>query len=594
MANDYKEVFPRRPITRPHATIEVDSSGIGGSASASEKTLMLIGKAEGGEPNQVYKLRNYSQAKRTFRSGELLDAIELAWGSNPNYTAGQIFAMRVEDAKPASVEKGGLRIVSDIYGNASNNIQVALEKNNLSKSLRLRLIFENDRFNEVYDNIGNIFTVKYTGEEPKATVSVIHDDETQKAESLVLKVGDNVVKSYDLSGGLYKYTNEVITDINQLPDFEAKLSPFGDKNIESTLLDPVEDLDVTDKGSYVTAIFGDLQKQTEYNGLVHFERVPEDVSNSSDVTVDAGEDSATVTATTEEGAKFKTIEPFELTKLEGGTNGEEPTSWADKFEKFAHLGGYYIVPLSSRESVHAEVAHFVRERSDAGEPMRAIVGGGVAEHKEKLYGRASSLMNPRVSLIANSATLGMENGRKLHAPAYMVASAVAGLASGLGIGESITFKHLHVNGLDNIYDSTDLDELNENGIISIEFVRNRTVTNFRIVEDVTTYNDMSDPIKSEMAVGEANDFLVSELKRELEDEFIGTRTINTSASIMKDFVISYLERKKRDNEIQDFPPEDVQVIIEGKEARISLTIYPIRSIKKISVSLVYKQQALQA
>ncbi|MDU0946534.1 MAG: hypothetical protein E7A65_09075, partial [Anaerococcus vaginalis] len=87
MANDYKEVFPRRPITRPHATIEVDSSGIGGSASASEKTLMLIGKAEGGEPNQVYKLRNYSQAKRTFRSGELLDAIELAWGSNPNYTA---------------------------------------------------------------------------------------------------------------------------------------------------------------------------------------------------------------------------------------------------------------------------------------------------------------------------------------------------------------------------------------------------------------------------------------------------------------------------------------------------------------------------
>ena len=153
---------------------------------------------------------------------------------------------------------------------------------------------------------------------------------------------------------------------------------------------------------------------------------------------------------------------------------------------------------------------------------------------------------------------------------------------------------MHVNGLDNIYDSTDLDELNENGIISIEFVRNRTVTNFRIVEDVTTYNDMSDPIKSEMAVGEANDFLVSELKRELEDEFIGTRTINTSASIMKDFVISYLERKKRDNEIQDFPPEDVQVIIEGKEARISLTIYPIRSIKKISVSLVYKQQALQA
>ena len=97
-----------------------------------------------------------------------------------------------------------------------------------------------------------------------------------------------------------------------------------------------------------------------------------------------------------------------------------------------------------------------------------------------------------------------------------------------------------------------------------------------------------------MSVGEANDFLVSELKVNLENEFIGTQTIYTSASLMKDYIISYLERKKRDNEIQDYTPEDVQVIIEGKEARISMVVYPIRSLKKISVSLVYKQQALQA
>ena len=97
-----------------------------------------------------------------------------------------------------------------------------------------------------------------------------------------------------------------------------------------------------------------------------------------------------------------------------------------------------------------------------------------------------------------------------------------------------------------------------------------------------------------MAVGEANDFLVSELKVQLDDNFIGTRTINTSASVIKDFIQSYLDRKKRDNEIQDFPAEDVQVIVEGNEARISLTIYPIRSLKKISVSLVYRKQTLQA
>ena len=584
------EPFPRRPITRPHASIEVDTSGIGGSAGSSEKVLCLIGSAEGGEPNTVYQLRNYAQAKRLFRSGELLDAIELAWGSNPNYTAGKILAMRTEDAKPATAEVGGLKITSQIYGNVANNIQVGLEKNTLSDSLRLRVIFQDDRFNEVYDNIGNIFTIKYKGEEANATFSVEHDEETQKASRLVLKVADQEVKSYDLSNGAYEYTNAIITDINQLPDFEAKLSPFGDKNLESSKLDKVTDADIKDKAVYVKAVFGDLQKQTAYNGIVSFEQLNADGEVPSNVEVEAGEESATVTAT----SPIKTIEPFELTKLKGGTNGEPPATWADKLDKFAHEGGYYIVPLSSKQSVHAEVATFVKERSDSGEPMRAIVGGGFNESKEQLFGRQASLSNPRVSLVANSGTFVMDDGRKNHVPAYMVAVALGGLASGLEIGESITFKPLRVSALDQVYESIDLDELNENGIISIEFVRNRTNTFFRIVDDVTTFNDKSDPVKAEMAVGEANDFLVSELKVQLEDQFIGTRTINTSASIIKDFIQSYLGRKKRDNEIQDFPAEDVQVIVEGNEARISMTVYPIRSFKKISVSLVYKQQTLQA
>ena len=392
-----KDVFPRKPIQRPHTSVEVDTSGIGGSASASEKVLCLIGKADGGEPDTVYELRNYAQAKRVFRNGELLDAIELAWGSNPQYTAGKILAMRIEDAKPAVLESGGLRVISELYGNDANNIQVALEKNTLNDSLRLRLIFENDRINTTFDNLGNIFTIRYTGDESTGSFSVEKDEETGKATKLVLKAGSQEVKSYDLNGGAYSYTNEIIQDINQLPDFEAKLSPYGDKNIESKELDEAQDVDVKDKAKYVKSIFGDIQKQTAYNGLVRFEQVEAEQSPPEDVQVEAREEDATVTAT----SAVKAIEPFALTKLSGGTNGEPPTSWAHKLEKFAHEGGYYVVPLSDKQSVHAEVAHFVKERSDAGEPMRAIVGGGINESKEQLFGRQASLSNPRVSLVAN-------------------------------------------------------------------------------------------------------------------------------------------------------------------------------------------------
>lgn len=585
-----KSVFPRIPITRPHTEINVDTSGIGGVAGSSEKILCLIGQAEGGEPNTVYELRNYSQAEQVFRSGELVDAIHLAWTTNPQFTAGRILAMRIEDAEPANLTKGGLTFKSKVYGVDSNDIQVALEENTITDSYRLKVMFDKDRVRNTYDNIGNIFKIEYTGD-GEAKYSVTHSAETGFAKNLVLTENGEEIKTYSLGDGVFEYTNDIIKDINNTPQFKALLSPFGNKDIETKYLDEAKDISVGAEGAYVEAIYGDILKQTKYDQAVSITHAGE-IQTPSDVSVQSGEESAEVTASSV--ASIPTITPFEATKLSDGTNGTPPSTWSDKLNLFAHEGGYYVVPLSSRQSVHAEVAHFVNSRSDAGEPMRAIIGAGINESKEQLIGRASALVNPRVSLIANSGTFVMEDGRKNHVPAYMVASAVAGLASGLGIGESITFKNFRINSLDQVYESSELDQLNENGVISIEFVRDRLNTRFRIVDDVTTYNDTRDPVKSEMAIGEENDFLTSELKILLDDNFIGARTTQTSPSIIKDFVQSYLERKKREDEIQDFTPEDVQVIVEGKEARISMTVFPIRTLKKITVSLVYKEQQLEA
>lgn len=585
-----KSVFPRIPITRPHTEINVDTSGIGGVAGSSEKILCLIGQAEGGEPNTVYELRNYSQAEQVFRSGELVDAIHLAWTTNPQFTAGRILAMRIEDAEPANLTKGGLTFKSKIYGVDSNDIQVALEENTITDSYRLKVIFDKDRVRNTYDNIGNIFKIEYTGD-GEAKYSVTHSAETGFANNLVLTENGEEIKTYPLGDGVFEYTNDIIKDINNTPQFKALLSPFGNKDIETKYLDEAKDISVGAEGAYVEAIYGDILKQTKYDQAVSITHAGE-IQTPSDVSVQSGEESAEVTASSV--VNIPTITPFEATKLSDGTNGTPPSTWSDKLNLFAHEGGYYVVPLSSRQSVHAEVAHFVNSRSDAGEPMRAIIGAGINESKEQLIGRASALVNPRVSLIANSGTFVMEDGRKNHVPAYMVASAVAGLASGLGIGESITFKNFRINSLDQVYESSELDQLNENGVISIEFVRDRLNTRFRIVDDVTTYNDTRDPVKSEMAIGEENDFLTSELKILLDDNFIGVRTTQVSPSIIKDFIQSYLERKKRENEIQDFTPEDVQVIVEGKEARISMTVFPIRTLKKITVSLVYKEQQLEA
>ncbi|WNM50911.1 tail sheath [Staphylococcus phage Alsa_3] len=580
------EEYPRHKIYRPHTSITVDTTALSGVAGSSDKPLMLIGQANSGKPNTVYKIRNISQAKRYFHSGELLDAIELAWTGAESATAGVIYAMRVEDAKEATLTKGGLKITSKLYGYLANNIKVALEDNTITDSKRLRVEFADGVSNieNVYDNLGNIFQIKYNGSEQTATYSVVTDKETGKATKLVLATGGTVdidsvestsatvvsdsgqlVKTYDLVN-TFKDIVSLVQDINNLPDFEAKLSPFGDKNIDSVDLDKADNVDVVNKSVYVKGLIGDIKKQAEYDELINIETVP-------------GED----------------IENFNLQPLTGGTNGDPVTSWAEKFSKFANEGGYYLVPLTDKASVHAEAGHFVKSRSDVGEPMRAIVGGGVAETKEKLLGRVASLQaNPRVALVGSSGTFLMVDGRSMKAPGYLVASAIGGLASGLTIGEPITFKNLYLTDIDVILDGDELDQMTQNGIITIEYVRNRTATDFRIVDDVTVNNTNNDPVKAEMAVGEANDFLVSELKTALDRRFIGTKTFATSAGQIKDFLISFMNRKKRDSEILDFASEDIQVIVEGNTAQVALTVVPIRGFKRISVSLVYKQSQLRA
>jgi len=559
------ELFPRRPIDRPHTNIKVDTSAITGASSGSDKLVMLIGSAKGGQPNTVYRVRNYIQAKQLFREGELLDALELAWNpSSKSAGAGDILAMRVEDAQGAKLEKGNVVFHSRLFGNEANQIQVEVETEELAgiTTRNLTVSFAPDDYEYVYRNLGTIFTVTYDGNEAYAGIEIVNNQ-------LTLHVGADAltasVTSFNLGGGRYEKANILANAINSVNGFTAVMPGGADKNINTGELDALALTPVTASGVQVTGFLADLERQLRFDEYVRVE-----VTGQGD------------------------LADFGLTNLVGGDDGVVPETWYAKMQRFANEGGFYLVPLTGKQAVHAEALAFVKERSDNGDPMRAIVGAGMDETPEQLLARASGLRDGRASLVGFSGSKTLESGVVKEIPAYMYASQVAGLASGLGIGEAITFKQIAINELSTIYDGGQLDALNSGGVIMAEFVRNRTATKFRIVDDVTTYNDKSDPVRNQMAVGEANDFLVSELKIHLDENFIGTQARNVSASLIKNSIQSFLDQKKRDNEIQDYNPEDVQVVIDGEVADISLVIFPIRSLKKINVSLVYRQQVLSS
>jgi hypothetical protein len=559
---------------RPRTEIFLDASSLGAANVLSEKPLVLVGSALGGEPNVAHSVSNFAQARDIFRGGELLDAIEMAWNPSPDVQgAGPIVAVRVDQATQSTLEAGALTFTSKLYGVDANSIQVELADNALTDSKRFSVYFTKERYERVYDNIGNIFNVSYTGTEAAATIAVEADAQSGLATRLILSVGADAgtvapVRTYELGQGVYEDVHILVNDINNLPDFEASINSLGgNKNIQTQFLDPLTAEDIKAGAVTVKAIGADLADRIENDKYVSVE-----VDHTA-----AAPDS------------------IPLSNLDGATTDAAPASWADMFAAIADMGAYYVVPLTDDAAIHGELSQFLRDESNAGMHMRAMVGGGIGESIEDLRGRQMNLRNSRIAVVGDSGTRRMADGRIYNFPAYMYAALVAGIASGLEIGEPLTYKKVNIEALDQRFTGDQLDQLNNSGVIMTEFVRTRSGSHFRIVSDPTTYNVSTEPVQNRISLGEVSDFLTTELRDVLDTEFIGTRIRNTSASILKNRVESFLDQQKKvGGLIVDYNPDDVQVVISGNTARINITVQPSQGLDFINVYLTYEDNELVA
>jgi len=559
---------------RPRTEVFLDSTALGSANAQSEKPIIILGSALDGKPNEPVELTNLAQARTAFRGGELVDAIEMAWNPALNLNgAGKIYAVRTDDAKQASLTNLGLKFTSNVYGVDANNIQITLTDNALTKSKRFTVYFTKESYEKTYDNIGNIFDLTYTGAQ-KANVEVTVDAATKLATKLILKVGADtaslaVVKSYELGTGIFEDVNALINDINNLPDFKASMSGLGGyKNVKTQYFDVMAAKDLTkDKAEPIKAIAADLA-----NALASDRYVSVEVDFTKGIPAS-----------------------IPVTSLSGGSTGASPTSWADMFLKVADVGGYYIVPLTASEAIHAELSHFLRTESNAGNQLRGFVGGGFDETFESLKSRQANIRNARIALVGDDVVRRMADGRVYKAPGYMYAAQIAGLASGLAVGEPVTYKKMNIESLGKKYIGEQLDQLDASGVVMTEFVRNRKGSTYRVVSDPTTYNRIDEPVQNRISLGEVSDFLTTELRTVLDEEFIGTRIRNTSASIIKNRIESFLDVQKNvDGLIVNYSPEDIQVVINGNTAIINIAVQPTQGLDYINVYLSYKDNHLSA
>lgn len=579
------EVFPGNKADYPRTVVSIDTSRLGANSTGGNKAIVVFGSAQNGIPNTVYHVSSYSQAKSVFKAGDLLDFIGMAWNPSADFNgAGDIYAVRVDTAKQAFTEIGNLRINSKQYGQGANKVAVKLETGALPNSYKLTAMDTSSSLSqEIYDNMGIIANIKYTGLEKVARLSV-------KEGILTIKVGDTAedltpIIAYDLSSELYSSMDKVVSKLNVTGLVEASLVPQGDKAIDSIYLDDVEDKDITEQPYTVTSLVGSMLGETKYSDLIEVELIREVAPKLTLTPSDT-----TITFAEAEAHTLPPVTTFPIRQLAGGSNGTVPGSWASLFRLLQTNetpSAYYVIPLTPNQAIHSELASFVTEMSGTGYPMRGIVGGGLGENLNKTLARKEKLYNARMALVGFDTKTSMPDGRIATMPAYMATAYVAGLASGLPVGEAVTYKPIKINGLNRDYTSDQLSTLHNAGVIVAKKERNTTSTNYRILSDVTTFNSENDPVSSEMSLGELSDFLGNSMREMLDSKFIGTRTSSVTASTLKAEIGTFLLEKKNQGIIVRYEPTDISVSVTGEQANITCVVEPARSLNKIEVGIIY-------
>lgn len=282
---------------------------------------------------------------------------------------------------------------------------------------------------------------------------------------------------------------------------------------------------------------------------------------------------------------------FSLTPLQGGSNGTVPTTWANYFDALRTADipyAYYVVPLTPSQTIHEELSSVVTELSISGYPLRAIVGGQLGETLQFTLARKAALYSSRVSLLGDDFLVKMGDGRQYSMPAYVATGFVAGILSGLPVGTPLTYKQLRILQSLRGYSSDELENLYTSGVIAVEKVRNMGSASYRFTSDPTTLNDDNDPVSATISLGEETDFLVNDLRAELDNTFIGIRSTATTANDIKAAVSTFLLAKKNSGIINDYDSGDIVASLFGDTINVTFTVYPARGIQKIIATMNYQ------
>lgn len=468
-----------------------------------------------------------------------------------NFEQAQLGTDNVADHKPQ------LRFESKDWGENTAH-QIKIQNGSLSRTKKLVIYDQTTGGYETFDNLGNLFTVNYTGEEKYAELNIFKDtitevmwfqtkigeDAATAVEDIKIKLDKNVLKSIKaLIQQIQSYENYVVNASNK---YNARLVV--------TDLDYVRGQNIkAEQGSVsyrVTATYADIASELRINSQL-VELAQYDKSQGE-------------------------IQNFDYVTMEGGTAGVSPASWVEYFDMLSNFDVTYIVPLVGDVAIHAELnSHINTLSGNMGKERRGVVGGNNYETVAETLERARDLASDRIQVVHGGFYDYNSNAELELYPPYILAAQHAGRAAFLEDGESATHDTYRMTAPEYKLERAEITQLLEGGCLAFEFILGKNSTaqsSVRLVQDLTTDVTSTDTVHTERATGALADSINKEMRDKLDNLLTGKRVGPTDMTSASNVVISVLKERERKEQIIAW--KDVYVTKKGTVTTIDYSLAP--------------------
>lgn len=559
--SDYGVNFNGKRIVHPGAYDQIDASAMLINAPGSLNLPVIVGDADAGEPGTLKWFSNPESAHQYVRGGDINTAIDLVVSpSNDGGGGGNTFGIVVvNNHDRALLSKGGLKWISSEYGEGGNKVQVSVEEGTVPNSKRIYVNRWDLNKTEMYNNVGVLFQLQYTGSEAFATVETKKDTKNIITH-IVTKVGKDGATAeedlnIDLTSGRFNTVSSLIKYINSIYGYKAVIINPDILNLPLTSIQDIGAPENIKSGAYIYDLKSCLLYQiNKFSELV---------------TVEMEKDATEITN-------------FDTEYLVGGKRGTPPISWEPHFNTLKKYFYDMLIVLSSDQSIQMEALAHIQQMEQRKQKQMLFTGGALGESIDNIKKRASAFNSSRAVLgYPDILYKPVTNGVPTVLPSYFTGALIAGRVSGVSPSEPITFDYVNVSGLatDLVAGDPEIDDLITSGVCTLERVQNGGV---RIAQGITTYISDNNILYREISVRRNADDLSTKMTKSMEDTFVGKKGLKASILAVKNKAIEILTKAVQDGDIVSF--RDIAVRFVGTGVYIDYEVSPAEPINYILVT----------